>query len=88
MLESISFQENDLECTSKPYKQDNLIRTGETVVYEGNAFKVTRVRPFLVIKSENRVVCGNLYKRINVPYNYECEGYPDILARPDCIHRE
>lgn len=64
MLEPTSSRKNAWECTSKPYKQDNLIHTGETVVYEGTACKVTRVRPFLVIKCGNRVVCGNLLTQI------------------------
>jgi len=64
MFESTPYHKNDLECTSKPYQQDILIHKGETVVYEGNKFEVTRVRPFLVIKSKNRILCGNLYKQI------------------------
>ena len=64
MLKLTSFHKNDLECTSKPYPQNNPIHTGETVVYEGHPFKVTRVSPFLVIKSGNRVVCGHLLEQI------------------------
>ena len=64
MLEATSCQKNNLECTSKPYQRNILIQKGDTVVYEGNEFEVTRVKPFLVIKSGNRVVCGNLYKQI------------------------
>lgn len=64
MLEPTSLQNNDWECTSKPYKHDNHLQTGETVVYEGHACKVMRVRPFLVIKCGNRVVCGNLLTQI------------------------
>ena len=72
MFESTSFQVNDLPCTAKSYPQDILIRKGEVVLYEGSSFRVTRVRPLLVIKNENRVVCGNLYKQIKpVPsHNY------------------
>ena len=53
-----------LEFTSKDNRQDLLIHKGETVVYEGQSFEVTRVKPFLVIKSGNRIVCGNLYRQI------------------------
>ena len=52
------------EFTSKDNRRDQLIHKGETVVYEGQSFEVTRVKPFLVIKSGNRVVCGNLYRQI------------------------
>lgn len=52
------------EFTSKDNRQDQLIHRGETVVYEGQSFEVTRVKPLLVIKSGNRVVCGNLYRQI------------------------
>ncbi len=61
MLESTPIQKNEPECTPK---QDNFIHKGETVVYEGNTCRVMRVKPFLVIKCGNRVVCGNLYKQI------------------------
>ena len=64
MLEPTSLQKNAWECTSKPFKHDNIIHTGETVVYEGTTCKVTRVKPFLVIKCGNRVVCGNLLTQI------------------------
>ena len=53
-----------LEFTSKDKRQDLLIHKGETVVYKGQSCEVTRVQPFLVIKSGNRVVCGNLYRQI------------------------
>ena len=64
MLESTSFQEDVLACTSKDYNRDDFIHEGQTIVYEGKKFEVARVRPLLVIKSRNRVVCGNLYKHI------------------------
>ena len=63
-MQPTSLPKNAWECTSKPFKQDNIINTGETVVYEGTTCKVTRVKPFLVIKCGNRVVCGNLSKQI------------------------
>lgn len=70
MIASTFFQKDAFELTSKPYKQDTLIHKGETVVYEGTTCRVTRVRPFLVIKCGNRVVCGNLYKQIKPIKSY------------------
>jgi hypothetical protein len=64
MLESAFLQKNGWKCASKPFKQENSFHKGETVVYKGNTCRVTRVKPFLVIKCGNRVVCGNLYKQI------------------------
>jgi hypothetical protein len=67
MRESTSFQENDPGCNPK---QDNPFHKGESVVYEGTTCRVTRVRPFLVIKCGNRVVCGNLHKQIKPVNSY------------------
>jgi hypothetical protein len=64
MLESTFSQKNGWKCIFKPHKQENSFHKGETVVYEGNTCRVTRVKPLLVIKCGNRVVCGNLYKQI------------------------
>lgn len=66
MSEVALFQENNLKCTSKSCRQEKLIHKGTTVIYEGSAFKVMRVTPFLVIKCGNRVVCGNLFKQIKL----------------------
>jgi hypothetical protein len=64
MVPSTICSKDALECTSKDNRRDLLIYKGETVVYEGQSFEVTRVKPFLVIKSGTRVVCGNLYRQI------------------------
>ena len=63
-MQQTSLPKNAWECASNPFKQDNIIHTGETVVYEGTTCKVTRVKPLLVIKCGNRVVCGNLLTQI------------------------
>jgi hypothetical protein len=42
----------------------DLLRKGETVIYEGNEAELIRVKPFLVIKLDNRVLCGALHKQI------------------------
>ena len=70
MLESTLLQKGGWKCTSKAYKQDNSFHKGETVMYEGHTCRVTRVKPFLVIKCGNRVVCGNLYKQIKHGKSY------------------
>jgi len=51
MSESISFH----NC---------LIRKGQAIMFEGEKGKVIRVKPLLVIRTENRVICGDLKDRL------------------------
>jgi len=49
---------------TKIMESNDLLRKGETVLYEGNEAELIRVKPFLVIKLDNRVLCGALHKQI------------------------
>lgn len=42
----------------------NLLRKGEIVTYEGEKAEVIGVKPLLIIKLENRVLCGALHNQI------------------------
>ena len=57
MSESISFH----NC---------LIRKGQAIMFEGEKGKVIRVKPLLVIRTENRVICGALEDQLD--YTNEC----------------
>ena len=41
-----------------------LLRKGEIVTYEGKEAKVIGVKPLLIIKLENRILCGALHNHI------------------------
>ena len=41
-----------------------LLKKGEMVVYEGEKAEVIGVNPLLIIKLENRVLCGALHNHI------------------------
>jgi hypothetical protein len=41
-----------------------LLRKGEIVTYEGKEAKVIGVTPLLIIKLENRILCGALHNQI------------------------
>ena len=40
----------------------DLIRKGEIVMYEGKEAEVIRVKPLLIIKLNNRILCGALHR--------------------------
>lgn len=42
----------------------DLFRKGEIVTYEGKEAKVLGVNPLLIIKLENRILCGALHNQI------------------------
>jgi hypothetical protein len=42
----------------------DLIRKGEIVMYEGKEAEVIRVEPLLIIKLNNRILCGDLHNQI------------------------
>ena len=42
----------------------NLIRKGEIVMYEGKEAEVIRVKPLLIIKLNNRILCGALQNQV------------------------
>lgn len=42
------------------------LREGQIVKHEGKEAEVISVKPFLIIKIEDRVICGALHKRIDL----------------------
>ncbi len=42
----------------------NLLRKGEIVTYNGTEAEVIGVKPLLIIKLENRILCGALHNQI------------------------
>ena len=42
----------------------DLVRKGDIVMYEGKKAEVIGVKPLLVIKLDNRILCGALYNQI------------------------
>lgn len=42
----------------------DLLRKGEIVMYEGKEAKVIGVKPILIIKLDNRILCGALHNQI------------------------
>jgi hypothetical protein len=60
---------NDLECSTTQQmdflrSRHDLFRKGEIVTYEGQEAKVIGVKPLLIIKLENRILCGALHNHI------------------------
>jgi len=43
---------------------DSFLRKGKIIMYEGDKAEVIRVKPLIVIKTENRVICGDLRKQL------------------------
>jgi len=60
---------NDRECSTTQQmdflrSRHDLFRKGEIVTYEGKEAKVLGVSPLLIIKLENRILCGALHNQI------------------------
>ena len=49
--------------TAEANQECFLLQKGQRVIYEKEEAEVISVRPLLVIKTKNRVVCGALQKR-------------------------
>ena len=64
MLGSVSYQKDTLVLTYKVNQRDSLLCKGQIIMYEGEEAEVIRVKPLIVIKTENRVVCGDLRKQL------------------------
>ncbi len=54
---------NDLKREAMVSSHD-LLSKGEVVTYKGKEAKVIGVNPLLIIKLENRIICGALHKQI------------------------
>jgi len=66
MSKPISFKKDTHAFSSKAKKQDYPFSTGQKIMYEGEEAEIISVKPLLVIKSRNRVVCGDLYKHLSI----------------------
>ena len=60
MSKSTSFQKDAFSFASKDNRQNSPLRKDQTIMYEGEKGKVISVKPLLVIRTENRVICGDL----------------------------
>ncbi len=49
----------------------NHLKKGQMVLYEGKEAKIISVNPMLVIKAEDRVICGSLRNRIKFIARHE-----------------
>ena len=59
--------ENDMTANLKTkitVSNHGLIRKGEIVMYEEKEAEVIRVKPLLIIKLDNRILCGALNNQI------------------------
>ena len=70
MLESISFQKDVLELSSKANQQDYSFSKGQRIIYEGKKAEIISVKPLFIIKTKNGVVCGNIKKLIGYIRKY------------------
>ena len=39
------------------------LHKGQRIIYEGEEAKIISVKPLLIVKTKNGVVCGNIQKR-------------------------
>lgn len=42
----------------------NRFKKGKRVLYEGKEAKVIGIKPLLIIKTEDRIICGALHERV------------------------
>ena len=62
MSSSAKFQQDALAVNSKAVQVDYFLQKGKRIIYEGEEAEIIRVRPFLVVKTKHRVICGALQK--------------------------
>lgn len=62
MSKSIEFQKAALSFAAEADQESLFPQKGQKILFEGEEAKVIRVKPFLVIKTKNRVICGALHK--------------------------
>ena len=46
--------------------RNNRLQEGEKILYEGKEAMIISVNPLLIIKVEDRVICGDLHNRIKL----------------------
>ena len=65
MSNSAKFQQDTLAVNSKAVQVD-FLQKGKRIIYEGEEAEIIRVRPFLVVKTKHRVICGALQKKLSM----------------------
>ena len=66
MSNSAKFQKDTLAVRAKAVQVDYFLQKGKRIIYEGEKAEIIRVRPFLVIKTKHRVICGALHKKLSM----------------------
>ena len=66
MSNSAEFQQDTLAVNSKAVQVDYFLQKGKRIIYEGEVAEIIRVRPFLVVKTKHRVICGALQKKLSM----------------------
>jgi len=51
---------------NSPGWEEEFFLPGQKILYEGKDAQIIKVKPFLVIKTEDRVVCGALQKVLHI----------------------
>jgi len=46
--------------------RSNRLQEGEKILYEGKEAMIISINPLLIIKVEDRVICGDLHNRIKL----------------------
>ena len=64
MSNSVELKKNTLALDNNPYPANGIFQKGQNILYEGEKAKVISIKPILVIKTKDRVVCGYIQKRI------------------------
>ena len=61
---SVEFKDNTSPLGNGAYQPNWSFQKGQKILYEGTEAEVISISPILVIKTTDRVVCGNIQKRI------------------------
>ena len=57
----------DTNLGKETLKSDrNQLREGQRVLYEGKEAEVIAVKPMIILKFKNRIICGSLSGRIEI----------------------
>ena len=61
---SVELKDNTSPLDNGAYQPNWIFQKGQKILYEGKEAEVISINPILVIKTRDRVVCGNIQKRI------------------------
>ena len=64
MSHSVEFKKNTLALGNNSNQSNGIFKKGQKILYEGEKAKVISIKPILVIKTKDRIVCGYIQKRI------------------------